>query len=129
AYLAGLYLKRQILRVDAALGQTAGDKPEAGLRGAREHVAQFLFIAESPDGANAGGNIVAKQLANQIFLASVAGRQHDQIGGKRSAGAHPCSLSNEPGDIGKLHQSYLTFNDQIETADIKVIATHAGEAL
>src|SRR4029453_529603 len=129
AYLAGLYLQRQILRVDAALSQTAGDKPEARLRGAREHVAQFLFIAESPDGANAGGNIVAKQLANQIFLSFVAGRQHDQIGDKRSAGAHSRPFRDEPGDIGKLHQSYLTFNDQIGTADIEVVSAAAGEVL
>src|SRR4029450_8361466 len=92
-------------------------------------VAQFLFIAESPDGADAGGNIVAKQLANQIVLAFVAGRQHDQIGGKRIAGAHPRSLCDESSDIGKLHQSYLTFNDQIGTADIEVVASAAGEVL
>src|SRR6266850_1781624 len=52
-YLAGLDLQREILRVDATLGEAPGDEPQARLGGAREHVAQLLFIAESPDGADA----------------------------------------------------------------------------
>ena len=64
AYLAGLYLQAEILGVNAALRETAGDKPQARLSGAREHVAQLLFIAESPDRPNAGGNVIAKQFAN-----------------------------------------------------------------
>src|SRR5215475_544582 len=129
AYLAGLYLQREILGVDAALGQTASDKPEARLRRARKHVAQLQFIAKSPDGADAGGNTVAKQLANQILLPFVAGRQHDQVGGEHIAGAHPRSLCDELDDIGKLHQSYLTFNDQIGTADIEIVAAATCEVL
>ena len=68
-------MQAEILRIDAALRETAGDKPEARLSGAGEHVAQLLFITESPDRANADGNIIAKQFANQIFLAFVARRQ------------------------------------------------------
>jgi hypothetical protein len=64
--LASLYLQSEVLGVDAALGQTAGDKPEARLRGAREHVAQFLAIAESPDWTNAGRDIISKQFAIHI---------------------------------------------------------------
>src|SRR5512144_2960532 len=77
AGLAGLDLQAEILGVDAGLGETAGDEPEAGLPGAHEHVAQLLVIAESPDRADASGNIIAKQFANLMFLAFVAGRQHD----------------------------------------------------
>src|ERR1700730_8933484 len=103
AYLAGLNLQAEVLGVNSALSETAGDETEALLSGARKHVAQLPFIAESPDRANACANIIAKQFANQIFLAFVAGRQHDQIGGKRFTGAHPRSLCDERGDIGKLH--------------------------
>ena len=62
-------------------------------------------------------------------MAFVTGRQHDQIGGKRVAAAHPRPFSDKLGDIGKLHQSYFTFNDQIGTADIEVVAAAAGEVL
>src|SRR5262252_2131940 len=60
ARFASLYLQCEILGVDAALGKTPSDEPEAGLRGARKHVAQLLFIAESPNRADAIGNMVAK---------------------------------------------------------------------
>src|SRR5206468_9474386 len=128
-YLAGRDLQRGVLRVDAALGEAPGDEPQARLGGAREHVAQLLLIAESPDGADASRDLVAEQLANQIFLSFVAACQHDQVRGERIAGAHPRPLGDEPGDIGKLHQSYLTGNDQIGTADIEVVAATAGEVL
>src|SRR3954454_757963 len=39
-----LDLKRQMFRADAALREAAGDEPEAGLAGARVHVAQFLAV-------------------------------------------------------------------------------------
>src|SRR2546423_1391521 len=74
AQLAGLNLQAEILGVNAALGETAGDKPQARLSGPREHVPQLLSIAESPDRTNAVGDIIAKQLADQMFLAFVAGR-------------------------------------------------------
>src|SRR5438105_6149121 len=128
-FLAGLDLQREILRVDAALGEAPGDKPQARLRGAREHIAQLVFIAESPDGADASRNIVAEQLANLMLLSFVAGCQHDQVRGKRIAGAHPRPLRDEPGDIGKLHQSYLALNDQVGAADIEVVAAAAREVL
>src|SRR5437762_12694664 len=67
-YLAGLDLQREVLRVDAALGEAPGDEPQARLGGAREHVAQLLLVAEPPDGTDASGNVVAEQLANQILL-------------------------------------------------------------
>src|SRR3954454_22699937 len=57
AGLAGLDLQAEILGVDAALGETAGDEPEARLSGAHEHVAQFLAIAKTPDRADTRGNI------------------------------------------------------------------------
>src|SRR5437762_8577878 len=77
-YLAGLDLQREVLRVDAALGEAPGDEPQARLGGAREHVAQLLLIAESPDGADASRDIVAEQLANQVLLSFVAACQQDR---------------------------------------------------
>src|SRR6267143_2286403 len=128
-YLASLDLKREIFRVDATLGEAPGDEPQARLGGTREHVAQLLLIAESPDGADASGNLVAEQLANQMLLSFVAACQHDQVRGERIAASHPRPLCDEPGDSGKLHQSYLAGNDQIGTADIEVVAAAAGEVL
>src|SRR6266850_8217707 len=64
-----------------------------------------------------------------MFLALVAGRQHDQVGGKRLAAAHPRSPGDELRDIGKLHQTNLAFGNQIGTADIEIIAAAAGEVL
>src|SRR5262249_25190903 len=70
--------------VDAALREAACDEPKARLRGSREHVAQFLSIAESPNRADAAGNIIPEQFADQMLLPLVACRQHDQVGGERS---------------------------------------------
>ena len=79
-FLDRLDLQRQIFRVDPALRQAAGDEPEARLAGAGVHVAQFLSFAESPDRADPRGDFIAEQLADQMFLRLVAGRQHDQVG-------------------------------------------------
>ena len=87
ACLAGLYLQAEILGVDATLGKTAGDKPEARLGGAHEHVAQLLVIAETPDRAKSDRNIIAEQFADQTFLAFEAGRQDDEICCERFAAA------------------------------------------
>jgi len=73
-------LQRQIFRIDAALRQAAGNEPEPGLWGSCVHVAQFLSLAESPDRPNPLSDLLAEQFAHQIFLALVAGCQHDQIG-------------------------------------------------
>ena len=45
--LASLDLQREVLRVDARLGEAAGDEPQSRLPSAREHVAQLLVFAES----------------------------------------------------------------------------------
>src|SRR5262249_12705250 len=127
AGLAGLYLQAEILRVDAALGETAGDKPETRLGRAHEHVAQLLVIAETPDRTNAVRDIIAEQFANQMFLAFEAGRQDDQICHERFAAAQAGSLRDKFSDIGELHQFYLTIGDQIGTADIEIVAAAAGE--
>src|SRR3978361_2378028 len=55
AGLDRLDLQREIFRIDPALCQAAGDEPEAGLPGARVHVAQLLVLAESPDPAHTPG--------------------------------------------------------------------------
>src|SRR5205807_225765 len=52
-----------------------------------------------------------------------------EIRGKRIAAAHLRPFCDKPGDIGKLHQSYLACDDQIGTADIEVVAAAAGEVL
>src|SRR5512145_2444681 len=79
--LAGLDLERERPGVDAALGQAAGDEPQTRLRSAGEHVEQFLVVAESPDGAEADGDRLAEELADQVLLPLVAGGQYDQIRG------------------------------------------------
>src|SRR5687768_9376038 len=43
ARLAGCDLQPEIFGVNPALRETAGDKPQAGLAGAHEHVAQLLL--------------------------------------------------------------------------------------
>src|SRR6185437_12005382 len=78
--LDGLDLQREIFRVDPTLCQAAGDEPQAGLRGARIHVPQFLSVAETPDRTDARGNLVAEQPPYQILPGPVSGRQHDQVG-------------------------------------------------
>src|SRR5262249_52721806 len=117
-----------IFRVDAALREAARDEPKARLRSSREHVTQFSSIAESPNRADAGGNIIPEQFADQMLLPLVACRQHDQVGGKHLAATHERACRHEGGDIGELRQSDLAFDDQIRTADIEVVAA-AGEVL
>src|SRR5262245_16792615 len=129
ADLASLDLQGKILRVDAALREAARNEPKPGLCSSREHVAQFLSIAKSPNRAEAGGNAIAKQSADQILLSLVARREHDQVGSKRFAGTHERPGCHEPGDIRELRQSNLAFNDQIRTADIEVVASAAREIL
>ncbi len=97
--------------------------------GSREHVAQFLSIAESPNRPEAAGTIVAEQFADQMLLPLVACRQHDQVGGERFPATHARSCRHEGGDIGELRQSDLAFDDQIGTTDIEVVTAAAGEVL
>ena len=107
--------------------EAAGDEPQAGLAGARIHVAQLLAVAKTPDGADALDDRVAEQFAHQLFLALVAGRQHDQIGGDGLAVLHPRALGDKAVDIGKLLQRDLALDDQIRAADVEIIAAAAGE--
>ena len=129
AHLAGLDLQREIFRVDAALGEAAGDEPEARLRGSREHVAQLLSVAESPNRTDAASNIIAEQFADQMLLPLVARGQHDQLGSEHFAGAHARAFPHESGDIAELHQSDLSFDDQIRAADVEIVAAATGEVL
>src|SRR2546428_8636565 len=97
--LAGLDLQREVLRVDARLREAAGDEPESGLRGAREHVAQLLAVAESPDRADARRDFLAEELAHQRFLAFPAGGEDDQIRTQGLAAAQPRAFGNELGYV------------------------------
>src|SRR5712691_1231557 len=126
-FLDRLDLQRQIFRVDTALREAAGDEPQAGLAGARIHVAQLLGLAKPPDRADASDDLLAEQFPNQFFLAFVSGREHDQIGGKRFAALHPRAVGDKTLDIGKLLQGDLAFDDQIGAADIEIIAAAASE--
>src|SRR5258708_36459932 len=126
-FLDRLDLQRQIFRIDAALREAPGDEPEAGLAGARIHVAQFLLFAESPDRADAIDDLVAEQFAHQFFLSLVAGRQHDQIGGQRLAALHPRALGDKTLDIGKLPERDLAADDEIRAAHVEIIAAAAGQ--
>ena len=78
-------------------------------------------------GADAVGDVVAEQLAHQFFLALVAGRQHDQIGGDGLAVLHPRAFGDKAIDIGKLLQPDLALDDQVGAADVEIIAAAAGE--
>src|SRR6058998_1610038 len=62
ALLAGLDLHGEILRIDAALREAAGNEPKPGLRRAHEHVAQFLPVTEAPYRSHARGDGFAEQL-------------------------------------------------------------------
>src|SRR5207237_6923891 len=79
ARLASLDLQGKVFRVDARFGEAAGDEPQSRLRGAREHVAQLLAVAESPDRADARRDLIAEELAHQLLLALPAGGEDDQI--------------------------------------------------
>src|SRR5258708_26099057 len=50
-FLHRLDLQREIFRVDPALREASGDEPQAGLAGARIHVAQLLGLAQPPNRA------------------------------------------------------------------------------
>src|SRR5262249_58286491 len=75
ADLAGLDLQREVFRVDAALGEAAGDEPQAGLRGAHEHVAELVPAVESPHRTDAPRDVLAEQFSNEMLLALAAGRE------------------------------------------------------
>jgi hypothetical protein len=45
------------------------------------------------------------------------------------AAAHPRALGGEFGDIGKLLEADLAFDDQVGAADVEIVAAAAGEVL
>ena len=55
-----LICNAQIARKNTALREASGGEPEAGLRGAPPHVAQLAALVESPDRADAVGDVVAE---------------------------------------------------------------------
>src|SRR5271157_4103864 len=67
APLARLDLQREVLRVDAALRQAAGDEIQPRLLRADEHVAQLLAVAEPPDRTDARRDILAEQFGDQVL--------------------------------------------------------------
>src|SRR5581483_8454071 len=69
AFFNGLDLQGEVFRVDAALGEAAGDEPQARLRRALERVAQPLAFAEAPHRADALGRLAAEELRDQRLRA------------------------------------------------------------
>ena len=96
--------------------EAAGDEPQARLRGARVHVAQFLVRAKIPDRADAARDIVAEQFAHQVLLALVAGRQHDQIGSDCLAAAQPHAFGDELVDVAKLRDEVMDESTELSGA-------------
>ena len=72
-------------------------------------------------------DVCAEQLSHQLFLALVAGGEHDQVGGDDLAVLHPRAVGGEAVDIGKLLQRDIALDDQVGAADIEIIAAAAGE--
>src|SRR6266850_5520782 len=127
ARLARLDLQREVFRVDARLREAAGDEPKARLRGAREHVAQLLAVAESPDRADARGDVVAEELAHEVLLALPPRRQHDQVGAQYRPVLHAGTFGDELGDVRKLREADLAVGDEVRAADVEVVAAAARE--
>ena len=127
--LAGLDPQGKIFGINPALGKAAGDEPQTGLRRAHEHVAQFLALAEAPDRADPARNLATKELAHQVLLPLIAGRQYDQIGREQFAISHPCTFGVESRDIRKLCQPHLAVDDQIGATDVEIIAAAARQVL
>src|SRR4051812_26708181 len=78
-----LDLQRQILGVDAALRQAAGDEPQAFLWRTLVHVAELAVRADAPDWADALDHCLAERTTDQFHLRIVAGRENDEIGRNR----------------------------------------------
>src|SRR5262245_16290154 len=79
--LDGVDLQRDVAAVDSGLRERAAGEPQARLRGAGPHVAEFLRgVVETPDAADAVCDIGAEQLRQEMVGALVASGEHDQRG-------------------------------------------------
>src|SRR3546814_20802161 len=91
-------------------------KPEAGLRRFRPHVVEFVrFRIDAPDRADAGSNVVAEQLLDQIGEALVPGGENDEIEGPAGAALQPDAIRLEGHNILLLDQSHFA-GDQTHRA-------------
>src|SRR3546814_16080946 len=103
-------------------------KPEAGLLRFRPHVVEFVrFRIDAPDRADAGSNVVAEQLLDQIGEALVPGGENDEIEGPAGAALQPDAIRLEGLDILILDQSHFAGDPKIRAADVEIIAPAAGE--
>src|SRR3954469_2091216 len=112
----GLDLEREVLGVDPALREAAGDEPQARLRRALEHVAQLLPFAEAPDRADPGGDLGSEELFDEVLLAFPARGEHHQLG-----------VFQQRTQVLELGQADLPLGDQVGAADVEVVAAAAGE--
>src|SRR3546814_5059635 len=92
-------------------------KPEAGLLRFRPHVVEFVrFRIDAPDRADAGSNVVAEQLPDQIGEALVPGGENDEIEGPAGAALQPDAIRLESLDILILDQSHFAGDQKIRAA-------------
>ena len=97
--------------------------------GVRVHMlrSSWRAVVETPDAADALGDIRAEQLREQMIGPLVAGGEHEQIGLARGAVAQPHAVGFDIGfDIGRLDQLDLAVGDQLGGADVEIIAAAAG---
>src|SRR6185437_16719224 len=97
--LKRLDLQREIAREDPALREAPGREPQAWLRRAPPHVAQFAAVVITPHWSGPFGNRVAQIEPGGFLLVLVAGRQHQEFGGEDASVAHPCSFWHEGFDV------------------------------
>src|SRR4029453_15726045 len=111
-----LDLQGEVARVDPALREAPRDEPEAGLRGAHEHVAQLLPFAEAPDRADARGDLVAEELRYEVLLSFPACGEHDEVG-----------ILEQSLELVYLREADLAFGDEVGAADVEVVAAAGRE--
>src|ERR1041384_599612 len=111
-----LDLEREVLGVDPALREAAGDEPKPRLRRALEHVAQLLAFAEAPDRADAGGHAGAEEPRAEVLLAFPPRGEYHEVG-----------LLQQLLELGELGEADPAVGDEIRAADVEVVAAAAGE--
>ena len=121
-------LQRDEAAVDAALREGAAGEPQAGLRRADPHVAQFLrVVVKTPDPADARGDLRAEQLRRPGDPAPCS-RSPARPDRPRSVAPslQRQAIGRERLDVGRLDQADLAVGDQLGTADVEIIAAAAG---
>ena len=120
-------LQRDVAAVDSGLRECTADEPEAGLRRAGPHVAEFgRSLVKTPDAADALCDLFAEQLREQMIGTLVAGGEHEEVGLARGAVAQAEAVGDIGFDIAGLDQLDLAVGDQLGSANVEIIAAAAG---